>query len=180
MTLANKLTVARLAAVPVFLAAAEIPFPHHELIAAVIFVLAGVTDILDGYFARKQGTVSGFGQIFDPIADKVLVLAALLPLTAAGRIPVWLTLLLETRELLISAVRIQAAGSNRKIIAASKLGKAKTVLQDIAITMMLLETALPFLKAWYISDAVMAAALVMTVWSLIDYIWKNRRLFDGI
>ncbi len=177
MTIANKLTLARVLVVPVYLILVSIDFPHHMLVAAVLFALACITDILDGYFARKEGKVTNFGKIFDPIADKVLVLSALLPLTVAGRIPFWLTLILETRELLISAIRIQAASCGKQVIAASVLGKWKTTLQDIAIVMMLLEEELPFLFDWYLSNIVLGAAVLMTLWSLGDYFWKNRQIF---
>ena len=180
MSLANKLTLARIAMVPLFLVLMEVVFPHHITWAAVIFFLATITDLLDGYFARKQGTVSSFGKIFDPIADKILVLAALLPLAAMGRLSVWVVLILVGREFIISAVRIQTTSQGGGVIAASMLGKIKTVLQDIALIMMLLEADLAFLKSWYISDIVMAAALVFTLWSLWDYCYKNRSAFRGL
>lgn len=180
MSLANKLTLARLAMVPVFLAMMEIPFPHHTAWAAAIFLAAALTDLLDGYFARRQGTVSGFGKIFDPIADKILVLSALLPLAVQGRLSVWVVLILVGREFIVSAVRIQASSQGGTIIAASLLGKVKTVLQDAAIIMMLMEPELAFLKLWYLSDAVMAAAVLLTLWSLWDYCYRNRGLFSGL
>ena len=180
MSLANKLTLARIVTVPIFLVLMEIVFPHHMTWAAVVFFLATITDLLDGYFARKQGTVSSFGKIFDPIADKILVLAALLPLAAMGRLSVWVVLILVGREFIVSAVRIQTTSHGGGVIAASMLGKIKTVLQDIALIMMLLEADLVFLKNWYISDIVMAAALVMTLWSLWDYCYKNRSAFRDL
>ncbi len=180
MSLANKLTLARLAMVPVFLAMMEIPFPHHTAWAAAVFLAAALTDLLDGYFARRQGTVSGFGKIFDPIADKILVLSALLPLAVQGRLSVWVVLILVGREFIVSAVRIQASSQGGTIIAASLLGKVKTVLQDAAIIMMLMEPELAFLKLWYLSDAVMAAAVLLTLWSLWDYCYRNRGLFSGL
>ncbi|MFR1760254.1 MAG: CDP-diacylglycerol--glycerol-3-phosphate 3-phosphatidyltransferase [Christensenellaceae bacterium] len=180
MSLANKLTLARLAMVPVFLAMMEIPFPHHTTWAAAVFLAAALTDLLDGYFARRQGTVSGFGKIFDPIADKILVLSALLPLAVQGRLSVWVVLILVGREFIVSAVRIQASSQGGTIIAASLLGKVKTVLQDAAIIMMLMEPELAFLKLWYLSDAVMAAAVLLTLWSLWDYCYRNRGLFSGL
>ena len=180
MSLANKLTLARLAMVPVFLAMMEIPVPHHTAWAAAVFLAAALTDLLDGYFARRQGTVSGFGKIFDPIADKILVLSALLPLAVQGRLSVWVVLILVGREFIVSAVRIQASSQGGTIIAASLLGKVKTVLQDAAIIMMLMEPELAFLKLWYLSDAVMAAAVLLTLRSLWDYCYRNRGLFSGL
>ncbi len=180
MSLANKLTLARIVLVPVFLALVQIPFPHHMTWAAVVFLAAALTDLLDGYFARKHGTVSGFGKIFDPVADKILVLSALLPLAVMGRISVWVVLILIGREFIISAVRIQASSQGGAIIAASILGKAKTVLQDAAIVMMLMEPELSFLKHWHLSDGVMAAAVLLALWSLWDYCYQNRKVFKGI
>lgn len=180
MSLANKLTLARIAVVPVFLVLMQIDFAHHMSWAAVVFFLATMTDLLDGYFARKQGTVSSFGKIFDPIADKVLVLAALLPLAVLGRLSVWVVLILVAREFIVSAVRIQITSQGGGVVAASMLGKVKTVLQDTALIMMLLEADLAFLKNWYISDAVMAAAVILTLWSLWDYCIKNKSAFQGL
>jgi CDP-diacylglycerol--glycerol-3-phosphate 3-phosphatidyltransferase len=180
MTLANKLTLSRIMMVPVFLVLAQLDFPHHWTVAALVFVLAALTDLLDGHIARKQGTVSGFGKIFDPIADKLLVLAALLPLTAMGRLSVWVTLILIGREFIVSAVRIQVSSQGGAIIAASGKAKVKTVLQYVAMVMMMMEGALPFLKNWYFSDGVMAVALVMTLWSLWEYCYGNREVFRGL
>lgn len=180
MSLANKLTLARIVMVPFFLALVEIPFSHHMTWAAAVFLIATLTDLLDGYFARRQGTVSGFGKIFDPIADKILVLSAMLPLAVQGRLSVWVVLILVGREFIVSAVRIQASSQGGTIIAASMLGKVKTVLQDAAIIMMLMEPELPFLKLWYLSDTVMAAAVLLTLGSLWDYCYRNRSLFSGL
>lgn len=97
-----------------------------------------------------------------------------------GRLSVWVVLILVGREFIVSAVRIQASSQGGTIIAASMLGKVKTVLQDAAIIMMLMEPELPFLKLWYLSDAVMAAAVLLTLGSLWDYCYRNRSLFSGL
>ena len=174
MTLANKLTIARLVLIPVLLGVLASSVPWSGLLAAILFVVAAVTDILDGKIARSAHTVTDFGKIFDPIADKLLVLAALLPLTAAGRVHWAVTFIILGRELAISGFRIVAAAKGIPVIAASSLGKLKTVLTDVAIVMMLLEDTLPFLRTWWISDAVMLAAVVLTVVSMMDYFVKNR------
>lgn len=180
MSLANKLTLARIALVPFLVVLTQVGFAHHMTLAAVIYTIAAVTDILDGYFARKQGTVSGFGKIFDPIADKLLVLSALLPLLALGRISVWIAIILLGREFIVSAVRIQVTSHGGQIIAASIPAKVKTALQDVALVMMLLEGDLAWLAGWHISDIVMAGAIVMTLWSLWDYCYSNRKEFSGL
>lgn len=108
------------------------------------------------------------------------MLSALLPLAVQGRLSVWVVLILVGREFIVSAVRIQASSQGGTIIAASLLGKVKTVLQDAAIIMMLMEPELAFLKLWYLSDAVMAAAVLLTLGSLWDYCYRNRGLFSGL
>lgn len=174
MTLANKLTVARLAVIPVILAIVAWPFPGSSALAALLFVLAAVTDILDGKIARKTNTVTDFGKVFDPIADKLLVMAILLPLSASGRLHWVVPFIILGRELTISGFRIVAAAKGIPVIAASQWGKWKTTLTDVALVMMLLEPVLPFLKAWWISDTVMLVSVVLTLVSMVDYFVRNK------
>ena len=185
MSLANKLTLARLAMVPVFLAMMEIPFPHHTAWAAAVFLAAALTDLLDGYFARRQGTVSGFGKIFDPIADKILVLSALLPLAVQGRLSVWVVLILVGREFIVSAVRIQASSQGGTIIAASLLGKVKTVLQMLTIIFYFFgisltdgNTFLGNLNVWLVSYWLCWLVAAATAISGIKYLWDNRSFIN--
>ena len=172
MTLANKLTLGRLAVIPVIegLLLAQQTWCLH--LSGVLFVLAAVTDLLDGKIARKTNTVTDFGKVFDPVADKLLTLAVLMPLTAWGRIPWLASVIILGRELLIGGYRTVFAGRGR-VIAAGPWGKWKTTITDIALVMLLFEGSLPFLKAWYISDIVLWAAVILTVISLVDYLVRN-------
>ncbi len=137
MNLPNKLTIGRIILVPFFVAAMLIDFPLHTLAAIIIFAVASITDMLDGKIARKQGLVTNFGKFADPLADKILVLAALLcfvELGLCGCIPVIIVLF---REFCVTSIRLIAA-SHGKVVAANIWGKAKTVSQIIAIIAILL------------------------------------------
>lgn len=134
MNLPNKLTVARLVMTPLFLAALLISFPHHYLIALIIFCLASITDYIDGNMARKCGLVTDFGKFLDPLADKMLTTAAFLGFIQLdiGVGITWITFIVLIREFLITSLRLVSAGKGN-VIAANIWGKAKTVSQMIAI-----------------------------------------------
>ena len=155
-----------------------------QWIAAIIFVVISCTDWLDGYLARSRGEVTDFGKFMDPLADKVLVVAALLVLIELGSLPSWPVLIIVAREFIVSGVRMVAA-SKGEVIAASWYGKFKTVFQMIAIVLFVVKESpaitgmlsLELNIALYIlSWLVMAAALVLTIISMADYIWKARHL----
>ena len=170
MNTPNKLTVLRFILVPVFIIYAYYEHQQGALyISTLIFTLASFTDFLDGYLARKHNLVTDFGKFMDPLADKVLVVAALLFLVQIGRIESWAVLIIVTREYAISIIRAIAA-ANGKVIAASGGGKIKTVLQMLAIIMLLL--SLPF------ANIVFYISVVMTLYSGIQYIWSNRALIE--
>lgn len=170
MNIANKLTVFRIMLVPFFFVAA-----HYEqnvsvmMIATGIFAVASFTDFLDGYLARKHGLVTDFGKFMDPLADKILVAAALVVLVERGLAPAWMVVLIISREYAISILRAIAASSG-KVLAASKGGKAKTVLQMSAIIMLML--SIPY------GNIVMLLAVIQTAVSGFDYIFKNRSLIS--
>lgn len=170
MNTPNKLTVLRFLLVPVFLMAAYYEKEHHVLFfSTVVFCIASATDFLDGYLARKHNLVTDFGKFMDPLADKVLVAAALLFLIQLQRVEAWAVVIIITREYAISIIRAIAA-TNGKVIAASGGGKIKTVLQMISIIMLLL--SVPFAKiVFYLS-------VLMTLYSGIEYIWKNKSLIE--
>ncbi len=140
MNLPNKLTVLRMFLVPIMVI---IPFlningtlfniPISYLIMGIIFVIASITDKLDGYLARSKNQVTNFGKFLDPIADKILVLAAMLILVEKGNLPAWIPIIVLAREFVVSAYRLIAVEQGGKVIAASKWGKLKTVTQMIAI-----------------------------------------------
>ena len=175
MTLPNKLTLSRVIAAPVIMLFAQLAFAGHGAIAGTLFIAACLTDALDGYLARKNHQISGFGKIMDPIADKVLVLAALLPLMAAHRVSIWVGLILLAREFIVAAVRMQVYARGGAIIAASLWGKLKTVFQDAAFALLLLNV--PALDPP--ARVVLVIAVILTVISMADYVWKNREVFTG-
>lgn len=136
MNLPNKLTCLRMVLVPFFVAALFAPFPHHLLVAGVIFAAASFTDHLDGRIARKQNLITDFGKFLDPLADKILVLSALVCFIALGFAEVWVVLVILAREFMVTSIRLVAADSG-KVIAANAWGKAKTISQIAAIGLIL-------------------------------------------
>lgn len=194
-TSANIITLIRICLVPVFVVALLSPWPTwlgmHDiiddqvkaLVAAGVFILISCTDWIDGYLARSRGQVTNFGKFLDPLADKILVAAALIALVELQVIPSWPVLIILTREFIVSGIRMMAA-TKGDVIAASWYGKAKTVLQIVAIVLFIVKDALvPDSAAsvsnplYWISWIVMIAALFMTVMSMLDYISKARYLF---
>lgn len=136
MNLPNKLTCLRMALVPFFVAALFAPFPHHWLVAGVLFAIASVTDHLDGRIARKYHMITDFGKFMDPLADKILVLSALVCFVAMGYAEVWAVLMILAREFMVTSIRLVAAGSG-KVVAANFWGKFKTISQIAAIGVIL-------------------------------------------
>ena len=174
MNLPNKLTIARVIAVPFFIAAYYL---NWHIAAFVIFVAASFTDMLDGKIARKNNLVTNFGKIMDPLADKVLVYSALC-LMIPYFVPAWMLIIILAREFTVAGMRTVAA-SEGIVIAADMSGKIKTVLQMIAVSLLLLVPACKFyLPLWYTAQAFLWASLIMTVYSGIEYVWKNRQLFS--
>lgn len=174
MNLANKLTVFRMILVPFFVLFILTDFTaYNGLIALIIFVVATVTDKLDGTIAKRTGTVTNFGKFMDPMADKLLVCSALVCLSAKGEIPAWVVLVIIGREFAISGIR-QIAADNGVAIAASKWGKAKTVAQMAMIIVLLAVGVFPKINFFFIPDALIYTSVVLTVISLADYIVKNR------
>ena len=146
MNLANKLTIFRIILVPIMVI---IPFlgiqgswnyiPYEWIIIDLIFIIASITDKLDGSIARKRNEITTFGKFLDPIADKILVLAAMIMLVEAGKLPAWIPIIVLFREFLVSGYRLVAVEKGGKVIAASIWGKIKTVTQMIAIILMCID-----------------------------------------
>ncbi len=197
MTPANIVTIIRILGVPVFVIALLSPWPlwfpnipaletAKPWVAVALFVVLACSDSLDGYLARSRGEVTVFGKFMDPLADKILVFAALLSMIELDFIPSWVALVILIREFIVSGLRMIAASSG-VVIAASWFGKAKTVLQIIAIILFLLkgvcivEWNVPTHPMYIISWLFMIAALVLTIVSLIDYFAKCMPLlgFSG-
>ncbi len=169
MNTPNQLTILRFLMVPLFMIFMLYDFiPFAQVIGTVIFVLAFFTDWLDGYLARKHNEVTNFGKIMDPLADKLLVTAALICLTASGVISSWVSVVILAREFIVSGIRI-AAASEGNVIAASMWGKAKTMWQFIALTLALLLGKNLFI------DICIWLAVLLTIISGIDYVMKNAK-----
>lgn len=185
INLPNRLTLMRIALIPVFVVLASIENIWTQGAAALVFAIACITDYLDGDIARKRNLVTNFGKFADPIADKMLVMSAYIVLVGQGRMPAWVCILFLAREFTISGFRLVASNSG-KVIAAGKLGKIKTFTQMIASMMLILLVPFDATSA-LLGDAGMIAAkimmyvaLVMTVWSGTDYIYKNRQFIQDM
>ncbi len=177
MNLPNKLTMARMIAVPFFIAFYMVGW---YIPAFVLFILASLTDMLDGRIARKRGLVTNFGKIMDPLADKILVYSAFC-LMVPDPVPAWMLIIILAREFLVAGMRTVAAADG-KVIAAGFSGKLKTVLQMVAVILLLLLPAWP--AAWssgwleVLSQVFLWASLVMTVYSGVEYMVRNREVFS--
>ena len=172
MNLPNKLTIFRVIMIPFFVLCFYLPaIPFHNIVACVIFCVASITDFLDGYLARRDGLVTNFGKFMDPLADKLLVGAALICLIESGQLPAWAVVIIISREFIISGFRL-IASDNGVVIAASYWGKFKTVTQMAMVILMLLN--FPGAIFSVITRFVMWAAIILTIVSLVDYIVKNK------
>jgi CDP-diacylglycerol--glycerol-3-phosphate 3-phosphatidyltransferase len=139
-----------------------------DILAGSVFILAALTDTADGYIARKKGMVTNLGKFIDPVADKVLVMAALIALVELHRIPAWIVVVILSRDLVVTGVRMVAAAEGI-VIAASGAGKMKTVFQIVAISMIIFNVPLGIHVMW--------VAMFLTVWSGMDYLIKGKKLF---
>ena len=165
----NVLTVLRILAVPVIVVALLGESPDGDLLAGIVFALAALTDGLDGYIARSRGSVTTFGKLMDPIADKLLIVAALVALVSLDRLAAWVAMVIIAREIAVTGLRGLAAEQG-VVISASWLGKVKTVLQVAAVFALII---------WYPApvavDVLVYAAVAMTVISGLDYFFGVRK-----
>lgn len=174
MNLANKLTMMRIFLVPIFLIFMAVKgIPYGRELATIIFILASLTDKLDGYIARSRNQITNFGKFMDPLADKLLVTAALVSLVELQIVHSWVAMIIIAREFAVSGLRTVAA-SEGKVIAASYWGKIKTVIQIVAIISALLNLSYvnPILNT--LTTISMAAAVIITIISGVDYFVKNK------
>jgi len=173
INLPNFLTLVRICLIPVFVVVFLAPTPDRSLVAAVIFTVAAVTDLLDGYIARRTGQITKLGKLLDPIADKLLVLSALILLVNVDRVSALVALLIIARELAVTGVRAIAAGE-RLIIAAETTGKYKMALQVVAIVLLILEgTGLAELGNLHLAGtATLYVSLVLGYVSGGQYVWS--------
>lgn len=187
MNLANKITLARIFLVPVVMFFLLVRFnlgqfqfgqgviTVSEIIAALVFILAAVTDGLDGYIARKRKLVTNLGKLLDPLADKLLISAALISLVEMQRLDAWVAIVIISREFAVTGLRMIAAAEG-KVIAASPWGKLKTIVQIIAIVALMINN-FPFSSiAFPFAGIITWAAVIITVWSGVVYFIKNWKV----
>jgi CDP-diacylglycerol--glycerol-3-phosphate 3-phosphatidyltransferase len=171
MNLANRITLLRVILIPAFLVVLYLDFPCHVWVGLGFFLLASISDFFDGYIARSRNMVTDFGKFVDPIADKMLVTAAMCVFVEWGRFPAWMLLVVLTREFAVSALRMIAADRG-KVIAAAWSGKVKTASTMVCLILML-AVSVPLLDrvcSWVI--------LLTTVYSGIEYFLKNKDVID--
>lgn len=186
MNLPNKLTVLRMIMVPFFMAAALIDFPFHNFVALAVFVIASATDALDGHLARKNNLVTNFGKFMDPLADKILVMAALVCLVADESIGSAAVIIILAREFMVSGLRLVTAGEGI-VVAAGIWGKLKTAFTMGAIVVIYVLNG-AFFAGWLPADSGMLVgivnriliwiAAVLTLISGIQYLWAYRKYID--
>ena len=171
MNLPNKLTILRVIMIVPFVIVmlAGSAVPAGKWIALALFIVASLTDFVDGYLARKYNLVTNFGKFMDPLADKLLVYSALICLVALEQFPVWMVIVIVSREFIISGFRL-IASDNGVVIAASYWGKFKTVFQMVMICLMIADIA----QIAIVTTVVMYIALALTIISLVDYLIKNK------
>lgn len=177
MNLPNKLTIFRVILIVPFVLflLTDLCGENGKWIALALFIVASLTDMLDGKIARKYNLVTNFGKFMDPLADKLLVCSAMICLVATGKIPAWIVIIIIAREFIISGFRLVAA-DNGVVIAASYWGKFKTTFQMIMVCLMIADIA----AIQVVTDIVMWIAFALTLISLIDYLLKNKNvLSDG-
>ena len=166
MNTANKLSMLRVALIPVFLILLYLRFPFHMYFALTVFILASVTDFVDGYIARHYNQVTDFGKFMDPLADKCLVVAAMLWFVEIGQMPGWALLVVIIREFSVSGLRMVAADKGR-VIAAGWSGKVKTASTMVCIVLMFLPIAV------WINHICVAVIVLTTIYSGVEYFMKN-------
>ena len=178
MNLPNKLTVCRVILIPffVFFLLFDPNSVSFKWIALGIFVIASLTDMLDGKIARKYNLITDFGKFMDPLADKLLVCSAMIGLIELGRIPSWIVIVIIAREFVISGFRL-IASDNGRVIAASYWGKFKTTFQMIMVILMIADIQNNVF--YMLTQVIMWIALALTIISLVDYLVKNKDVMNG-
>ena len=192
MNLPNRLTVGRLFLTMFFVVALGTRFPFHYTAALVLFVVAGITDFVDGEIARRYGLVTDFGKLMDPLIDKVMTAAAFVSLVPLGAIPAWVAIAVISREFLITGLRLLAVSKNR-VLAADPIGKHKTAWQFATVIFFLVLLAcnevlkqrttpgfkMALHELWvYGGTAISSVAVLLTIYSGVDYFWRHRALLE--
>lgn len=176
MNLPNKLTLLRVLLIPVFVIIMMLDITNHYLMACLIFIIASITDALDGHIARKNNLVTDFGKFMDPLADKLLVISALICMIESNLVVGWMVIIIVARELTVSILRAIAAADG-KVIAASGGGKIKTISQMLAIIILLLGANIDNSMLLQVGTIFMLIATMLTLYSGADYLYKNKELF---
>lgn len=187
MNIPNRITVSRILLIPVFVVIMMFNFgwgnitvfganmPVNHFVGALIFIVASVTDWVDGYYARKYNLVTNFGKFLDPLADKLLVSAALILLVELDLAPAWIVIIIISREFAVTGLRLILAGEG-EVVAANQLGKIKTWAQIVAISSLLLHNTIFTLIGVPFDLITLYIALFFTIWSGWDYFYLNRRV----
>ncbi|RAL26377.1 CDP-diacylglycerol--glycerol-3-phosphate 3-phosphatidyltransferase [Thermoflavimicrobium daqui] len=187
MNLANKITLARIFLVPVVMIfllvrfdlgsvhLGQVTLKVSELVATLIFILAAVTDGLDGYIARKNKIVTNLGKFLDPLADKLLITAALISLVEMQRLEAWVAIVIISREFAVTGLRLIAVAEGY-VIAASPLGKLKTIIQIVAIVSLMLNNVPFSIFSFPFANIATVLAVAITIISGLDYFYKNRKI----
>ena len=174
LNLPNVLTVVRILLVPVLIVALLDKTSGGDLLAAIVFAVASLTDAIDGYLARSRNWVTTFGKLMDPIADKLLIVAALIALVSLGRLEAWIAMVIIAREFAVTVLRVAAGAGQGVVISASQLGKVKTALQVAMVIALIAEHGRP-LWLWLL----VYTTVVVTVLSGADYFFGLRRHLAG-
>lgn len=175
MNTPNKLTLLRIIMIPFFVVFMLVDFgPWSKWAALAIFVVASLTDTLDGYLARRDHLVTNFGKFMDPLADKLLVCSAMICMIELGRLPSWVVIVIIGREFVISGFRL-IASDNGVVIAANYWGKIKTVCQMVMIIVLIANLGGGFV---ILEQILIYASLLLTVISLVTYLWQNRSVLS--
>lgn len=175
MTVANTITIGRIILVPIFLVILLTELENKEIYAFGVFLVASITDAVDGYYARKYNQITELGKFLDPLADKLLVAGALLALVYLGVVAVWVAALIILRELFITAFRFYFLVKD-SAFAASWIAKKKTMVQLIAIGFLIIYPVLPNPELWRdVGTYTLYVAVVLTVYSGVEYVWKYSK-----
>ncbi|KGP73524.1 CDP-diacylglycerol--glycerol-3-phosphate 3-phosphatidyltransferase [Pontibacillus yanchengensis] len=190
MNIPNRITISRILLIPIIIILLSVPFqwgaydiggqslPISHLIAAVLFIIASTTDWVDGYYARRFNLVTNLGKFLDPLADKLLVSAALISLVELGAAPAWIVILIISREFAVTGLRLVAVGEGI-VLAASQMGKLKTTIQIVATSALLLHN-FPFSYVSFpFATLTLYAAMIITVISGVEYFIKNWHVMRG-
>lgn len=176
MNIANKITTFRMLMIPIFVVSLML-LGTESVIPALIFIIAALTDFVDGYLARKLNLITNFGKFMDPLADKLLSTAALIMLIPLEKVPAWVVVIIVSREFIITGFRVIAA-SNNITIAASIWGKFKTTTQFIAIILILFRDNLLSFMTLPLDMVLLYISLALTIISAVDYVVKNLSVLD--